>query len=81
VVGKRVGGYRTCGSPPFKANGKCPICSIVIVAQPTTYMGSQYSGPMMVRRTKEEEIAACPTRGRAPFNDLSVRALQDRSPD
>ena len=66
---------------PFKSNGRCPVCSTPIVVLPTTYMGSQYSGPMMVRRTKEEQIAACPTHGRSPFNDLSVRALHDRNPD
>jgi len=65
---------------PFKANGRCPVCSTVIVLLPTTYMGSKYSGPMMARKTREEQIAACPTHGRSPFNNLSVRALHDPNP-
>lgn len=66
---------------PFEANGACPVCSSPVVLLPTTYMGSQYSGPMMVRRTREEQIAACPTHGRSPFNDLSVKAVNDRAAD
>ncbi len=66
---------------PFEANGACPVCSTPVVLLPTTYMGSQYSGPMMVRPTREEQIAACPTHGRSPFNDLSVKALNDRGAD
>ncbi len=66
---------------PFRTNGRCPICSSPIVLLPTTYMGSQYTGPMMVRRTREERVAACPTHGRTPFNDLSVKASRDRAPE
>lgn len=63
---------------PFQPNGTCPLCSTPVVLSPTTYMGSLYSGPIMARRTRDEQIAACPTHGRSPFNDLSVKALNDR---
>ncbi len=66
---------------PFQANARCPICSSPIVLLPTTYMGSHYTGPMMVRRTREERAAACPTHGRSPYNDLSVKASNDRATD
>ncbi len=63
---------------PFRANARCPICSSPVVLLPTTYLGSQYTSPMMVRRTREERVAACPTHGRSPFNDLSVKAASDQ---
>lgn len=66
---------------PFRANATCPICSSPIVLLPTTYTGSHYTRPMMVPRTREERVAACHTHGRSPFNDLSVKALNDRAPD
>ena len=57
----------------FKANGECPVCSAPVVLFPATYT-SHNSGPMTVRRTREELVAACPVHGRSPFNDLSLKA-------
>lgn len=58
-------------------NGACPVCSAPVVLFPTTYT-SQYSGPMSVNRTEEEQVAACPVHGRSPFNNPSVKAARSQ---
>jgi hypothetical protein len=66
--------WRRSPVPPRVPNEHCPICQLPIVVADTTYLGSQFSGPMMAPRPREELIAACPVHGHHPFNDASIEA-------
>jgi hypothetical protein len=56
-------------------NANCPICGAPVVAAPNSHFS--LFGGIVLRRTRQELIAACPVHGRSPYNDATLRYLEE----
>ena len=59
-------------TPSYWANARCPICDGPVVTAPTIGGVSGMASP----RNREELIVSCAEHGRTPYNDATLKYLE-----